>query len=373
MLLKTTSTHLRCQRLAASVLCLLCVAGCLNPPQLTAGEPTKTPETIALQANLNDCLNHYYHHRMLNRHQHSPWEIMHMVIGYGIDTMHYTDGAQQKRINSIAWLCYNNTCRGQRMLSLHQGLPKPRLSSGLEGHPGQFLSALALSGVSLDYPLRVMGREFTVADLVEQEKLTCRPRSELSFKLIGLSHYLDTAASWKSESGEQWDFPRLLKEELAQPVIGGTCGGTHRMLGFSYALKLRRWRDQPITGEWSRANTYVNDYHAYAFKLQNDDGSMSTQFFRRQSQTGTLEVRLATTGHVLEWLMISLDDNQLKDPRVTKAVHYLVNLLNENRRHSWGIGSLGHAIHALVLYDQRMFGTERGMRRSTISQIAATE
>ena len=55
----------------------------------------------------------------------------------------------------------------------------------------------------IDYPMRVDGHDFTVADLVEYEKLTCRPKSELTFKLIGLAHYLDSDATWTSEMGRE--------------------------------------------------------------------------------------------------------------------------------------------------------------------------
>ena len=36
-----------------------------------------------------------------------------------------------------------------------------------------------------------------------------------------------------------------------------------------------------------------------------------------------------------------------------KSVSYLTNLLIENRNEKWGIGPLGHGLHALALYDER--------------------
>ena len=322
-----------------------------------------TVDQDELRKQLTDCLDNYYRRSMLNSQEHSPWEIMHMVIGYGIDAAHYSSRSGSDQVNSIAWLCYNNSCRGQRMLYLYDGRPRPRSAAGLEGHPGQFLSALALSGVSKDYPMKVSGREFTVADLIEQEKRTCRGGTELSFKLIGLVHYLDSDETWESEQGDQWNIPRLIKEEIAQPIIGGTCGGTHRMTGLGYAVRVRLQRGEPIDGEWARAKKYVDDYYEYAFKLQNSDGSMSTSYFRGPSRGGTVEDRLTTTGHVLEWLVLSLPDQQLQDERVNRAVKYLIQMLNQHRDRRWSVGSLGHAIHALVVYEQRVFGAKPGLRR----------
>ena len=115
-----------------------------------------------------------------------------------------------------------------------------RSGPGYQGHEGQFLHTLARSKVRSDYPIRVDGHEFTVADLIEYEKKTCRAGSELTFKLVALSHYLDSDATWTCDRGETWNIPRLIREELAQPIVGAACGGTHRLIGYSAAVNVRR-------------------------------------------------------------------------------------------------------------------------------------
>jgi hypothetical protein len=65
----------------------------------------------------------------------------------------------------------------------------------------------------------------------------------------------------------------------------------------------------------------------------------------------------------------SLPDEQLADPRMIRAVDYLTNLLWENRHRNWDIGARGHAIHALALYDERMFGGQPGRRTEQLGQI----
>ncbi len=98
--------------------------------------------------------------------------------------------------------------------------------------------------MKITYPIRVEGHDFTVADLVELEQRTCRPKSELTFQLIGLAHYLDSDATWENDRGEEWSIPRMIREELAQPVNGAACGGTHRLIALSMAVKTRveAWR-----------------------------------------------------------------------------------------------------------------------------------
>jgi hypothetical protein len=226
---------------------------------------------------------------------------------------------------------------------------------------------LALSRVKKTYPMRVDGEDLTVADLVASEQRSCRPRTELTFKLIGLSHYLDSDAKWTSQTGEEWSIPRLLSEELAQPIKGACCGGTHRLIAYSGAVKTREKRGEPVDGQWLRAKKYLSAYHAYAFKLQNRDGSFSTSWLERRNSRGTRDRKVQTTGHILEWLAFSLPEEQLTDPRVIKSVNYLASLMLSYRTHKWEIGHRGHALRALALYNERVFGDKPGERRALLA------
>jgi hypothetical protein len=207
-----------------------------------------------------------------------------------------------------------------------------------------------------------------MADLVKHEQLTCQPRTELTFKLIGLANYLDTDATWTSQDGQTWDIPRLIKEELAQPIVGAACGGTHRLMGFSYAVRKRERSGRPMEGQWKRAKKFVEDYHDYTLKLQNPDGSFSTNWFAQRGNWGDVERKLNTTGHTLEWLAYSLPEQRLTEPGVAKAVNYLTDLMWEHRGRSWGLGPKGHAVHALTIYDERVFGGQPGQRAVQLAQ-----
>ncbi len=267
-----------------------------------------------------------------------------------------------KRVNAIGYLCYNGICNGQQLFYTSNGKIQARIGPGVQGHPGQFLAMLAQSRVKTDYPLLIEGQRFTVADLIQYEKETCRPKTELTFKLIAFMHYLKSDDRWKSNDGQIWDLPRLIKEELAQPIVGAACGGTHRMTGFSYAVRKREQRGEPFTGQWERAKIFVDDFHEYAFRLQNPDGSFSTDWFAGRADNGPPSRRLETTGHITEWLAYSLDKEKLVEPRMVKSVSYLTNLLIEHRDEKWGIGPLGHGLHALAMYDERIFAGQPGSR-----------
>ncbi len=296
-------------------------------------------ELIELRDRNRACLMYYYQ-RPENAAERSPWGVMHALISYGVDTELV---AGRQKVNAIGWLCYNRPCRGMQLFTFDGRFPVPQNGPGYQGHEGQFLSMLALSRVKPTYPIRVDGQEFTVQDLIEYEQYTCRPKSELTFKLISLAHYLPSDATWTSKWGETWSIPRLIEEELAQPINGACCGGTHRLIGYSMAVQVRRKRGETLDGQWLRAAKYVDAYHKYVVKLQNRDGSFSTSWLKSRDSSGDIDRRIQTTGHVLEWLVFSLPEDELTDPRVVRAVNFLSSSLLRYRTKDWEIGPRGHA------------------------------
>jgi hypothetical protein len=235
------------------------------------------------------------------------------------------------------------------------GEVRAKYGVGLQGHLGQLLAMLAQCNVSPDYPIRVGNNDFTIHDLIEAEKKTCYPKSELTFKLIALQHYIDLNDKWVNDQGVEWDFSRLMREEMAQSVRGAACGGTHRLSGLSLVVKKRVERGEPLDGEYANAAEFVKKYQQYAFRLQNADGSLSTAWFRGAGDEDDINRKIKTTGHILEWLCYSLSDEELRDSRTVRAVTYLSNLMYSNYDNEWEIGPRSHATHALLLYDQRVF------------------
>ena len=333
-----------------------------SPSQQALDRPTSTLPPLSyaeLEARqrVRDVLEAYRYWR-LNSREHSPWEIMHAIIGHGVGAQLLQNGPHGRPITAVGWLCFNRPAgkRNQKLFYASKDGGFGTLQGpGLEGHRGQLLAVLAQAMVKPDYPIEVEGRRFTVEDLIEYEKRTCYPRTELTFKLIGLNCYLEQDAQWENDRGEPWDIPRLIREEISQPIRGVTCGGTHRLAGLSLAVKKRIASGKPLDGEYAVAARYLNAYHAYTFQLQNRDGSFSTQWFERRGADPDPGRRLQTTGHILEWLCYSLPSEDLRDPRLRAAADFLARLMWTHRNRKWDNGPLGHAVHALVLYDERVF------------------
>jgi hypothetical protein len=121
------------------------------------------------------------------------------------------------------------------------------------------------------------------------------------------------------------------------------------------AYKKRQQRDEPVDGVYLQAQRYVSKYQQYAYRLQNRDGSFSTDWFNGPGDEDSLDRKLKTTGHILEWLLYAATEKELKYQGTTRAATYLANIMYNNRGKDWEAGPLGHALHALLLYDRLAF------------------
>jgi hypothetical protein len=296
-----------------------------------------------------------------NTQQNSATEIMNYCLGFGCGAEVSLGGSDGQRINGITCLCWNYPCGGFDMLTRSQDHLAARIGYGCQERPGEFLAMLALSRVPAEYPVRVGKDTRSVADLAEAEKLACRSGSDLSLKLVGLSYYVDEP-EWKNDLGETWSIARIIREEIGQPVVTAPDGGLSRLLGLSFAVARREKRGQPIDGQFERAQKYTAEFQTFALKLQNADGSWGPQFLAARSAGPDLSSQLRSTGRVLEWLALSLPDKKLEDPRVMKAVEYVAGVLG-SQQYQWNtpslstrdIAAVGHALHALNVYDTLVF------------------
>jgi hypothetical protein len=320
--------------------------------------PPKTPRFERLRQWIDQTLA-TYQRRPLNTAQHTPWEVMHGFIAFGIPTQVRVGGPAGDLVSAIGWSNMGGRCRGQTMLTTNGGqLVALKGYFGVQGHSAQYLAILAQCRVAASSPIKVDGKNFTVADLIEEEKLACKPATELTFSLIALAHYLPTDATWVSRDGERWSLPRLVEEELVQPIRSAPCGGTHRLFGLAYGCQRRQRLAGQLDGVYLRADKYVRDYQNLALtKLQNRAGSFSTEWFKYPAdREDDVDRKIQTTGHILEWLVASLDQERLYEPRVVAAAEFLCRTLSREPSREWKIGPLGHALHALNTYQERAWG-----------------
>jgi len=299
-----------------------------------------------------------YQRRPLNTVHNTPWEVMHGFIAFGIPTQIRVGGPAGDLVNAIGWSNMGGRCRGQVMLSASGDRLTALKGFGVQGHSAQYLAILAQCRVAANSPIAVNGKNFTVADLIEEEKLSCKAKTELTFALIALAHYLPTDAEWQSRDGKDWSLSRLVEEEIVQPIRGAPCGGTHRLFGLAYGCQRRLRATGQLDGAYLRADKYVRDYQQFTLtKLQNRDGSFSTEWFKYPAdREDDIDRKIQTTGHILEWLVSSLEQERLYDARVVAAAEFLSSALAREPSREWKIGPLGHALHALNIYQERAWG-----------------
>ena len=299
-----------------------------------------------------------YQRRALNTQEHTPWEVMHGFIAFGIPTRVRVGGPAGDLVNAIGWSNMGGRCKGQVMLAASGDRLMAMKGIGVQGHSAQYLAILAQCRVAANSPITLQSKSFQLNHLVEEEKLSCKTGTELTFALIALSHYLPSDAQWQSRDGKEWSLEKLAAEEIEQPIRGAPCGGTHRLFGLAYGCQRRLKATGQLDGVYLRADKFVRDYQKFTLtKLQNPDGSFSTEWFKYPAdRNDDADRKIQTTGHILEWLTASLDQEALYQPRILAAVEFLAAALVREPSREWKIGPLGHALHALCIYQERVWG-----------------
>jgi hypothetical protein len=213
-------------------------------------------------------------------------------------------------------------------------------------------------GMPLERKFQVAGKEYTFADFVKYSKLRTQVtgNQELSWAILIVSQYFGTDISWINEAGENVSFEDVVRYELRQPIDTAACGGTHRLFGLTWAYHLHMQQGGKKTGVWQEVADKIDFYKKQAHKFQNPDASFSTEYVSKPGSARDVQLRIGTTGHVLEWLALALTDKELAEPWVQEAANNLVMMILESRTDPIEGGALYHATHGLYIYRARIFG-----------------
>jgi hypothetical protein len=194
-----------------------------------------------------------------------------------------------------------------------------------------------------------------VADLVENEKLACRSGTDLSLKLIALAHYV-SEPTWSNALGEPWSIERMVREELKRPVDAWSQAAVTRLLALSFALDRRAHLGLPLEGAFATAKEYVGVCQEYVLRAQNSDGSWGRVYGGDEASA------LASSAGVLQWLVLSLPEKRLEEPKIVQAVRYVDGQLGAQRYQgsipalsSREMATVMTAVNALRGYDAQVF------------------
>lgn len=365
----------RIRRPRIASLCLSAVVASFGATSADAAEPTITsgslfpssqPEVIKQTAatlkemkreDLPQLINNAVSitsRRYLTADVHTPWQIMHGLLALRDEYKIKVDG---EKVSALNWLTEQRFYKGQPIIehTPHGGrfhtFTEPY---AFEGHPNQFLAIATMSELSVDFAFNTtVGGQVTIQDMINHAKADVNDREEITWTLWALSRYIPVDSEWFSAAGEPWSIERLVQIQTYANPTDAACGGTHGLFALSLARNSYLATGKPLRGIWLEADQKIKRFIAKSKSLQNEDGTFSTEYFKGPGESSDFGKRIATSGHILEFLMVAAQDDQLQQEWMQKAVFAVANDLVENRKAAADCGPLYHALHALVLYRQR--------------------
>ena len=292
--------------------------------------------------------------RYLTADVHTPWQIMHGLLALREE---YKIKVGDEKVSALNWLTERRLYKGKPIVEhtpyggRFHTFTEPY---AFEGHPNQFLAIATMSELSVDFAFNTtVGGQVTIQDMINNAKADVNDREEITWTLWALSRYLPIDSEWISAAGEPWSMERLVQIQTYANPDEAACGGTHGLFALSLARNSYLATGQPLRGIWLEADQKVKRFIAKSKSLQNEDGTFSTEYFKGPGESSDFGKRIATSGHILEFLMVAVHDDQLQQAWMQKAVFAVANDLVENRKEAADCGPLYHALHALVLYRQR--------------------
>lgn len=286
------------------------------------------------------------------------WTVFHGILGLGptFELKHPLLGIQ---VNAVDYICSGGELRGLHFIPTQYGVDVENGEQFVsQGHQDQFVAEMAQCGLPADKPFIVQGKKYLLMDFVRHSQMRARTNAnqELSWTIIVLGQFLGTDIAWTNSYGEKLRFEDLVRYEVAATVEQAACGGTHRLFGLNWVYNLHLRNGGKTEGVWKDLVDEQKKYQLLAQRYQNPDGSFSTEFFRGTGNASDMQLRLNTTGHILEWLAYSLPESELRAEWMERAVNRLALMFLEIQNQPMEGGTMYHAAHGLRIYYERRFG-----------------
>jgi hypothetical protein len=338
-----------------------------SKPIFTSKNFSKTEEIADLNTRIeriDRVLDHTLNQRRLNTKDHAAWQIVHALLAFGNDLQIEHEG---QLVPALQWLLDGNTLTGWNLRPGDRGIVVPvEIGSKTgQGHPDQWLGYLSQTGLDPNKKIVVGGKDYTIKDLLTQALWDLTPGMEATWTLmaVGNPNYWNLNDPWKSRNGETWTVERLAGmegNEASAIIVGGSCGGTHRLYALAMAVNqklstLDKKNPEPLSEDWARADATVQKYkNLCRDKFQNRDGTFSGHYFTRPGMVADISDQVGTTGHIFEFLVAAMRPAELREPWMVAACDRLLTLMEQARDVSLDCGGLYHAAHGLILYRERL-------------------
>ncbi|MFO0846247.1 MAG: hypothetical protein U0797_28355 [Gemmataceae bacterium] len=288
------------------------------------------------------------------------WTIFHGILGLG-PGLELVDPKTKERVKALDHISQGHTLKGlvfKPKLKGVLGVEVVSTQDGLgQGHQDQFIAEMAQWSMPADRKFRIDDKEYTFLDFVNfsQGNASVNKSQELSWTIIVVGQYKGLDVEWKNLAGEKLHFDDIVRYELNQSVENAACGGTHRLFGLSWVYHMHLGKGGKAEGVWQGVADKTAKYRELAKKFQNPDGTFSTNFFKGPGNDKDKNLRINTTGHILEWLALALSDEELRQPWVQEAVSALCLQILDLQGAAIDGGGMYHAVHGLLIYYARVF------------------
>lgn len=312
--------------------------------------------------------------RLLSTKDHTPWQIMHGQLGLRQDFLISHEG---RVVNTLEWIQSGPKFRDKPWFQKtpYGGRAHPYVQPyWFEGHINQFLAILASCNVPLEAKFNTPDGPITMADMLKNAQMTVNSREEVTWTLWALATYLPWDARWTNAAGEAWSIEKLVQIETGKPVGGPTspCGGTHGLFALARARNVYLRSGKPLRGVWFEADQKIRKYIEVARLYRNADGSLSSGWFKTREYKADFDKRMASQGHVLEFLMMAVSQQDLRSDWVRRTVEATCNDLNSNQKAYVECSPLFHAANALSIFIDRMAAEQQlaSAERSTATDLS---
>jgi len=288
------------------------------------------------------------------------WTVFHGILGLGPDIT-LRDPESGKRYNAVDFIAEGKDLRGLGILPTKYGLDVEwgRIIGVSQGHQDQFVCEMGQWGMPADRKFSVFGKDHTFMDFVNHSMMraSVTKNQELSWAIALLAQYKGVdMAPWKNMYGETLTLEDMIRYELDASINDAACGGTHRLFGLTWVYHLHLQHGGEAKGVWKDVAEKTATYRNLARKYQNADGAFSTNYLKGPGDAPDKSLRISTTGHVLEWLALSLPDEEIKKEWVQLAANALAMMILDLQSQPIDGGALYHAVHGLQIYHARVYG-----------------
>jgi hypothetical protein len=377
---------------------VIAIAGCGGGGESAAATTAATPvantgpavaDSAALPSDaeilrqIDDALEYTFDRRRLSvgstDNDQAAWQIVHGALAFKREFL-VSDGGRD--VSALDYILAGGKMKG---LDLRRGdlLDEATKRYGIatiiaedkmgQGHADQWLGYLSDCHLPLDEPIVVEGEKHTIADYIDQAKLDVHKNTtqEYSWTLMALTAYYPTDYAWKAADGSEWTIAKLVEIELGHSLDASACGGTHRMTGLTMAFNRHVASGKPVEGAWKKLQERIAECIDKAHQYQNPDGSLSSNYFARPGKSADLAVCMGSAGHVMEFLAVAMDKDELQEPWAKRATLDVCKLFRKTKPVDVECGALFHAAHGLVLYREKLFGPRTFAKDSAAAVTAA--